>query len=138
MTFGCRCTVKQTLTHSTVDSVPPEHSSPRRLSGAIAAKLDDGNKEQHSDCFVPTRNPDQFVKKLSTNPTAAAKQLLPDPSLTASLFVDEADVLKAVKSFPTGSSGGPDGVRPEHLADIFSQLSLVLLTRFWTAVATLK
>ena len=34
------------------------------------------------------------------------------------LQVSEADVLKAIRSFPSGSSGGPDGLRPQHVVDL--------------------
>jgi len=33
-------------------------------------------------------------------------------------MVDEDDVRKAVLSFPAGSAGGPDGLRPQHLRDV--------------------
>ena len=32
--------------------------------------------------------------------------------------VTKHDVLAAIKSFPAGSSGGPDGLRPQHLKDL--------------------
>ena len=30
----------------------------------------------------------------------------------------EAEVLKAIRSFPAGSCGGPDGIRPQHVLDL--------------------
>ena len=33
-------------------------------------------------------------------------------------MVEEAGVRKVVMSFPAGSSGGPDGIRPQHLKDL--------------------
>jgi hypothetical protein len=30
----------------------------------------------------------------------------------------ETDVATAISSFPAGSSGGPDGIRPQHLRDL--------------------
>ena len=38
--------------------------------------------------------------------------------LSTSLCVDEAEVLQAIRSFPVGSSGGPDGFRPQQLLDL--------------------
>jgi len=32
--------------------------------------------------------------------------------------VDESEVRKAIISFPSGSAGGPDGVRPRHIRDM--------------------
>ena len=43
---------------------------------------------------------------------------LPLPSQFPSIIMDETEVRKAVLSFPTGSSGGPDGLRPQHLRDL--------------------
>jgi hypothetical protein len=34
------------------------------------------------------------------------------------LSITSKDVLKAVKSFTSGSAGGPDGLRPQHLANM--------------------
>jgi hypothetical protein len=43
---------------------------------------------------------------------------LPIPSRTGHLVVSENEVKKAVLSFPAGSAGGPDGLRPQHLKDL--------------------
>ena len=34
--------------------------------------------------------------------------------------VAESDVRKAIMSFPAGSAGGPDGLRPQHLKELMS------------------
>ena len=34
------------------------------------------------------------------------------------MSVDEAEVRRAVLSFPPGSAGGPDGLRPQHIRDM--------------------
>ena len=39
---------------------------------------------------------------------------MPDPQPTAAVQMTEA-MLRAVCSFPAGSAGGPDGVRPQHI-----------------------
>jgi len=43
---------------------------------------------------------------------------VPDPESFDSHQVTEATVLKAIESFPAGSSGGPDGLRPQHLLEL--------------------
>ena len=43
---------------------------------------------------------------------------LPAPERDSALSVSESDVRQAVLSFPAGSSGGPDGLRPQHLKDL--------------------
>ena len=46
-----------------------------------------------------------------------------DANLTTAIQLSEKEVLKATRSFPAGSSGGPDGVRPKHiLQDSWSQV----------------
>ena len=32
--------------------------------------------------------------------------------------MDECEVRKAVLTFPAGSAGGPDGLRPQHIRDL--------------------
>ena len=34
------------------------------------------------------------------------------------MTVSEGDVMEAIRSFPKGSAGGPDGLRPQHLQDM--------------------
>ena len=44
-----------------------------------------------------------------------------DPSPNPALFkvtINEQDVRKAIISFPNGSAGSPDGLRPQHLKDL--------------------
>jgi len=43
---------------------------------------------------------------------------LPCPSQDHCLSVDESAVRRAVLSFPAGSAGGPDGLRPQHIRDM--------------------
>ena len=38
--------------------------------------------------------------------------------LTTRFQATENDVLKAIRSFPAGSCGGPDGIRPQHILDL--------------------
>ncbi len=43
-----------------------------------------------------------------------------DPTPYPAVQVTEADITKAIRSFPAGSSAGPDGLRPQHLLDLIS------------------
>ena len=45
---------------------------------------------------------------------------LPDATLTDPLQVSIREVEEAIRSFPAGSSGGPDGLRPQHLLDLIN------------------
>ena len=47
----------------------------------------------------------------------------------------ENDVLSAIRSFPTGSSGGPDGIRPQHI--IASRGSADIKPTLLTAITAL-
>ena len=46
----------------------------------------------------------------------------PPPIVSAPISVSQAEIARAIKSFPLGSSAGPDGLRPQHLKDILSSL----------------
>jgi hypothetical protein len=48
----------------------------------------------------------------------------PPPVDIGSVDVCESEVASAIASFPCGSSGGPDGLRPQHLKDMSSVESL--------------
>ena len=49
---------------------------------------------------------------------------LPAPQPGQCLSVDEAEVRRAVLSFPPGSAGGPDGLRPQHIRDMGLSLNV--------------
>src|SRR6201996_7829045 len=51
-------------------------------------------------------------------PAPADRAPTPGPGFYTSLQITEDEVLKAIKSFPAGSSGGPDGFRPQHLLEL--------------------
>ena len=44
----------------------------------------------------------------------------PVPSTDIPLHVSPSDVKRAILSFPSGSAGGPDGLRPQHLKDLLT------------------
>ena len=51
-------------------------------------------------------------------PASGGLDDLPDINPDSALSVAEIELRQAVLSFPTGSSGGPDGMRPQHLKDM--------------------
>jgi len=66
-----------------------------------------------------TPSANSFSSLKSKQPTASKPcDGLPNPSQFSSLSVTESDVRRAVLSFPSGSAGGPDGLRPQHLRDL--------------------
>ena len=36
------------------------------------------------------------------------------------LFLAEVEIVQAIRSFPSNSAGGPDGLHPQHLIDLTS------------------
>ena len=66
-----------------------------------------------SDDRLSSLNSDIFEKLKAKHPApTASNPALPDPDLIRPLQVSEDEVLKAVHSFPAGSAGGSDGLRP--------------------------
>ncbi|ESN98148.1 hypothetical protein HELRODRAFT_177391 [Helobdella robusta] len=67
-------------------------------------------------------SPATFDKLCSIHPKIPVdRRVFPALTPTAGC-VSPAEVLRAVKSFKNGSSGGLDGLRPQHLKDVFSGL----------------
>ena len=85
--------------------------------GTIAAAVRIVTSEDRS-----AQNNDATLAKLQAKHPAAAtnRHPVPDPTSTTALQVTEADVLRAIRSFPAGSSGGPDGLRPQHVLDLIN------------------
>ena len=80
--------------------------------GAVRITCADDTIAEHSSATLeslrqkhPKPHPDRGIF-----PTPDAEM----PSLT----VAEEDVRRAIASFPNGSAGGPDGLRPQHLKDL--------------------
>ena len=45
---------------------------------------------------------------------------MPPDASNVPVPIAEEEVARAVHSFPNGSAGGPDGLRPQHLNDLIS------------------
>jgi len=110
--------------------VDPRHDKRRRalrdsqLSQAVAAKLEDGNVRAAVRHLMSEDSPakpcsDSLAKLQEKHPQATVKaDDLPPSSPVQSLSVDESQVRLAILSFPAGSAGGPDGLRPQHIRDL--------------------
>ena len=120
-------------------------SKPRKsgssLADAVAAKLEDGNiraavRILRSDETPSVFSSDSLFKLQSKHPSKYVdRKPVPDPLVAPVLFVDESDVHKALRSFPAGSSGGVDGLRPQHFVDLVANVEsgaslLTALTAF--------
>jgi hypothetical protein len=102
-------------------------SSPDSLvAQAVSAKLEDGNVRAAIRILTSEDTPalpsDATLAKLRDKHPPSSMQdsgvVLPDPTQFTHLSVDESAVKRAVLSFPAGSSGGPDGIRPQHIKDL--------------------
>ena len=62
------------------------------------------------------------LKHPPPHPDSSIPPLLQDTA-APSLYVSIEEVAKAIRSFPVGSSGGPDGLRPQHLKDLIDPSS---------------
>ena len=74
-----------------------------------------------SDESLAGSNLDTLNKLKEEHPpisSSACPVPLPGSVDTQALQVTEQEVLKAVRSFPAGSAGGLDGIRPQHLLEL--------------------
>jgi hypothetical protein len=94
------------------------------IAQAVAAKLEDGNLQAairilSSEDTPAAPSADGLAKLQEKHPPATlSASSLPSPDQFLHMAVVEDDVRKAVQSFPAGSSGGPDGLRPQHLKEL--------------------
>ena len=111
------------------DIEPVIHRAKKRdaatiLAKAVTAKIEDGNVRAAIRIMCsedkPAPNSDSvYAQLLDKHPTPAGKrEPAPDPQPTAAVQMSETEVLRAVRSFPAGSAGGPDGVRPQHMLEM--------------------
>lgn len=90
------------------------------------AKIEDGNIKAAIRIITsgdqPAADNAQTLQALhERHPHAATdRQPFSDPTKFSAAYFTEEDILSAIRSFPTGSSGGPDGIRPQHLRDLVS------------------
>ena len=100
-------------------SVNPETATARRA----AAKMDEGDVKGairqlcSTDTLAsPSRTSYQAI--LAKHPPAPFDRRPPSSTIAEPLTVSADEVLGAIRSFPPGSAGGPDGLRPQHLKDM--------------------
>ena len=94
------------------------------LAQSIRSKLEEGNVRAavrllNSDDTPALPSPENWARLQEKHPPASpTDKPFADPHQFTPLAVDEAAVRKAAMSFPAGSSGGPDGLRPQHLKEL--------------------
>jgi len=96
------------------------------MAAAVSAKIEDGNIRAALRILCSDDKPAEATQETLTKleakhpPAPSDRQPAPDPNQFTALQVTAEQVMKAVRSFPAGSSGGPDGIRPQHLLDLLT------------------
>src|SRR2546425_6487636 len=100
--------------------------SPPTLAKRVSAKLEEGNLKAAIRLMISedsVSSPSAAVLASLQDkhpPSSSGSVVLPSPDASASFIVSEDMVKKAIMSFPAGSSGGPDGLSPQHLKVLLS------------------
>jgi hypothetical protein len=100
--------------------------SEEQLSRVITSKIEDGNIRAAlrillSDDKPAENNNETFSKLLERHPSVNSNRAtVTDATPENALQVTESDVFKAINSFPNGSSGSLDGLRPQHIMNILN------------------
>lgn len=100
------------------------------LRSRIESKVADGDIQgevrllSSEDSIAPV-NSDTLCKLQEKHPSPSRILDFPDPPNDSSerVVVSDKEVRKAIYSFKNGSSGGIDGIRPQHLKDLVSKIS---------------
>ena len=117
--------IPSTLKHPRPGSRPS--SDPlRTLAKRVSSKLEEGDYRgavctacsEDSVAVVTEEVISELKRKHPPSHTDSHIILPPDQSIS-SITVSE-EICQAIRSFPNGSSGGPDGLRPQHLKDLTS------------------
>jgi len=94
------------------------------IASVVRSKIEDGNVSAAvrilcSDETLADGNIDTLNKLKEKHPSPPVNRIqAPGTGDTFALQVTQDDVIKAVRSFPSGSAGGPDGIRPQHIREL--------------------
>ena len=101
-------------------STSPDAAAAKRA----AAKLDEGDIKGAIRLLCSTDSMEKpslasYHSLTSKHPPAPEDRRKPNTNIAFEpILVSSSQVLNAIRSFPAGSSGGPDGLRPQHLKDM--------------------
>lgn len=105
-------------------SLRPDDAS--SLAARISAKIEDGNIRAAvriicSEDSLATPDQAALSKLAEKHPLAPIdRSLMHEACSTPQFLVSESEIRKAIRSFPAGSCGGPDGIRPQHISDLIN------------------
>ena len=139
---GSRWSLARQVNHQvSVESDPPvppsnnrpskkKHSNPAHLiASKVSEKLEEGDfrgavRLACSEDSVAEDSEGTISALRAKHPTTHPDSIIPPPpdalELEGALSVRERAVAEAIRSFPRGSAGGPDGLKPQHLLDLTS------------------
>ena len=102
-----------------------KHISAQSLATKVAAKLEEGDftgaiRLACSEDTIAERSETTLNALRGKHPPPHPDTLIPPAPLDSvcTLSFSEEEVAQAIRSFPNGSAGGPDGLRPQHLKDM--------------------
>ena len=117
------------------------------LASRVMGKLEEGDYKGAvrlacgSDCIAEHSPETLAILKQKHPDPHPDSSFIPEPdSGLFSITITEEDVRRAISSFPNGSAGGPDGLRPQHLKDLTGPSASeggVLLLRALTSLVIL-
>ena len=96
------------------------------LAAAVTAKVEDGNLKAAIRILCSEEKPATdtdatYIKLLERHPAPPNNRTpAEDTDNATAIQVSETEVMHAIRTFPAGSSGGPDGIRPQHVLDLVS------------------
>src|SRR5215831_15460391 len=111
-------------THKPSTNTTAQRNESFDLAKAVTSKVEDGNIRAALRLLCsddkPTEPSDTVFNAMQARhpPAPPDRSTVPDPESFDSHEIMEATVSKAIKAFPAGSSGGPDGLRPQHLLEL--------------------
>lgn len=94
------------------------------IAKAVSSKIEDGNVKGAYRLLCSDDKPAgcseaALAAMHARHPLAPTDRVFtPVTEALPSLRVSEDEIIKAIKSFPAGSSGGPDGFTPQHLLEL--------------------
>ena len=135
---GIRCNLATFVQHSVNDETDAEASIQQQIKANIAKdpsknlaarvvmKLEEGDFRgtirinSSDESFAPINYPYTRVTQGEASTSHPNYQSAPEPVLnnSNSIEVSTSEVLAAIRSFPAGSAGSPNGLRPQHLKDL--------------------
>ena len=94
------------------------------LASRVSSKLEEGDFKGAvrlactEDTIADKSDATLEALKLKHPPPHPDSSIPPLPEALPTITVSEEEIVGAIKSFPNGSAGGPDGLRPQHLKDM--------------------